>query len=648
MKKSIFCLAIILFTTILLSNLALAYNFEDFNDYSKLKLSINIKNSFNVISANPKINFISANLSYFPRSTGIQKVESLNKFATPQDSGGKEDKEYVPFFWQNPSAKNYQLIVESNVEVTNSIQTVNSKINFPIQPINTQYLKFTDLIDTNQDIKNKANELALGEDDLYQVAFKIGEWVEQNIKYDLSTLNANAVVKSTTVMEDRNGVCDELTNLYISMLRSIGIPARFISGTAYTNINHKWGPHAWAEVYFPDKGWVSFDVTYRQFGWIDPSHIVLKTGVDSGNSSIQYLWSGSNVGINVNKLDITTELVDLGPKITTNLINMKVKPLANNAGPSSYVPVEVTLENNQPFYVPEVITVTKAQKLEGSNTKAILLRPNEKTTIYWLMQIPKDLDPRYNYNTLFEIEDTFHKTSSVNISYSYSGSVFTKEKALNISATPEQEKNYNKDLKLECSNPEYVYSYENLEIKCTITNIGNVPHENIKVCLDKDCKIANLGIGEAAYPAYTLTNLQEGRRNLEIKATNSEFETAYRTSVNILNNPDLTISEFLYSEEMDFNTEYKLNGLVIVNAPVHDVKLFIDNKLIGGIPQLDSSKKVIIKVQGKDLIKETQFTLKATFKDKNEKEYTVEKTYPVKVQNIPVMIKILRWLFGNK
>ncbi|MCU0496077.1 MAG: transglutaminaseTgpA domain-containing protein [Anaerolineae bacterium] len=68
---------------------------------------------------------------------------------------------------------------------------------------------------------------------------------------------------------DQRGVCEHYVSAMIVMLRSIGIPSRFVVGygsgdynsfTGYYEVraNHA---HAWIEVYFPDFGWVPFDPT---------------------------------------------------------------------------------------------------------------------------------------------------------------------------------------------------------------------------------------------------------------------------------------------------------------------------------------------------------------------------------------------------
>jgi transglutaminase-like putative cysteine protease len=68
---------------------------------------------------------------------------------------------------------------------------------------------------------------------------------------------------------DRRGVCEHFVSAMVVMLRSIGIPARFVVGYgsgAYNSITgyyevHANDAHAWVEVFFPGYEWVAFDPT---------------------------------------------------------------------------------------------------------------------------------------------------------------------------------------------------------------------------------------------------------------------------------------------------------------------------------------------------------------------------------------------------
>ncbi|HMB64659.1 MAG TPA: transglutaminase family protein [Eudoraea sp.] len=66
-----------------------------------------------------------------------------------------------------------------------------------------------------------------------------------------------------TIIENREGVCQDFTHLFCALARQNGIPARYVSGYLHQG-NGYFGDaqmHAWAEAYIPDMGWVGFDPT---------------------------------------------------------------------------------------------------------------------------------------------------------------------------------------------------------------------------------------------------------------------------------------------------------------------------------------------------------------------------------------------------
>ena len=423
---------------LLLMPLALAQS-SDYNNYETLDMKFNLNSNFqlNDMAKDSKIDFIEANVTIFPHESHNSQVTSLIATSNPTTDDYQKSDDMISFKWDKPTQSNFKINLESTVKSKNVLHAVDSKIKFPVTEVRSQFTSPSNHIDINKDIHDKAREIVKYENDLFMAEFKLAQWIEQNIKYDLSTLTADVVQPSSWVLENREGVCDELTNLFISMSRSLGVPARYVTGVAHTNINNEWGPHAWAEVYFPDVGWVPFDVTYGQFGWVDPSHTKLKTTLDSGDPSIKYLWRGRRIDFSAEEININTELIKTGNKIE-NLASIQVLPLFDAVGPGSYVPIEVKVANNNKYYLPEKIVVTKAPELTERNVKSVLLEPHTEESVFWIIKIPETLEPYTKYYTTIEVEDMFHQSSQYNLTYSVGREVITKQKAESMIKTQDE------------------------------------------------------------------------------------------------------------------------------------------------------------------------------------------------------------------
>ena len=195
-----------------------------------------------------------AELFLIPQETKPQKVIS-NSVIPKQNS--------IEYSWVDGQTGIKTFGYNAEILTKNIRQKVRIKIPFPLTEVsgNEEYLKATKTIDSdNPEIVAKATELAEGEDDLFKVVFKLASWVEESVNYDLNTLTAKASQKASWVLENKQGVCDEMTSLFIAMARSLGIPARFVKGISYSTselFSNPWQPHGWGEVYFPTIGWVS-------------------------------------------------------------------------------------------------------------------------------------------------------------------------------------------------------------------------------------------------------------------------------------------------------------------------------------------------------------------------------------------------------
>jgi transglutaminase-like putative cysteine protease len=86
----------------------------------------------------------------------------------------------------------------------------------------------------------------------------------------------------------REGVCQDFAHLGIACLRSLGLPARYVSGYLETNappggakLTGVDGSHAWLSVLIPEAGWLDVDPTNNQFA--GERYVVTAFGRDYGD-----------------------------------------------------------------------------------------------------------------------------------------------------------------------------------------------------------------------------------------------------------------------------------------------------------------------------------------------------------------------------
>ncbi len=117
-----------------------------------------------------------------------------------------------------------------------------------------------------------------------QATFDLTKRIHQDFRYDSAATDVNTTTDAA--FDLKAGVCQDFAHVQIACLRSIGIPARYVSGYLRT-IPLEGQPrlvgadesHAWISVYTGEKwGWVSFDPTNACVS--DINHIPICTGRD--------------------------------------------------------------------------------------------------------------------------------------------------------------------------------------------------------------------------------------------------------------------------------------------------------------------------------------------------------------------------------
>lgn len=123
-------------------------------------------------------------------------------------------------------------------------------------------------------IRAKAYEITAGAKTVYEKVAAIERFLQTRFRYSLNPPSAvppelGAVDYFLFDWEPRRGHCEYFSSSMAVLLRSIGIPARVVTGYATGNYNlfrnvyvvQERHAHAWVEVFWPDIGWVEYDPT---------------------------------------------------------------------------------------------------------------------------------------------------------------------------------------------------------------------------------------------------------------------------------------------------------------------------------------------------------------------------------------------------
>jgi transglutaminase-like putative cysteine protease len=96
-------------------------------------------------------------------------------------------------------------------------------------------------------------------DDTLKLLHLLTERLHGNIVFDTDPTHTATTAAEAFAL--RRGVCQDLSHVFISAARSLGVPARYVGGYFHRadGVVLQEAGHAWAEAFVPDVGWVGFD-----------------------------------------------------------------------------------------------------------------------------------------------------------------------------------------------------------------------------------------------------------------------------------------------------------------------------------------------------------------------------------------------------
>lgn len=136
----------------------------------------------------------------------------------------------------------------------------------------------------------------------------LNEWIYKNFEYMPGVTDVSTPISE--VVKHRRGVCQDFANLMLAILRSNGLPARYVSGyieafdpDSGDKMTGAAASHAWVEVYLPGGTWWGLDPTNNQV--VGERHIVVAVGRDYHDVAPM---RGTYKGANDQKLKVIVSL----------------------------------------------------------------------------------------------------------------------------------------------------------------------------------------------------------------------------------------------------------------------------------------------------------------------------------------------------
>jgi transglutaminase-like putative cysteine protease len=153
---------------------------------------------------------------------------------------------------------------EIRIVVSGVVETLDTEArqdDGPLSPL--AYLAPTLLTSPNNDIRDFAQTEMKQSREPDERATLLAAAVHKAVRYKSGTSEVQD--SAADAFKKGVGVCQDHAHVYIASCRSIGIPARYVSGYLYTGDMNDVASHAWVDVWLgEEKGWRSMDVTHQR------------------------------------------------------------------------------------------------------------------------------------------------------------------------------------------------------------------------------------------------------------------------------------------------------------------------------------------------------------------------------------------------
>lgn len=351
-KKTLHTLSLLIFSAILLSGcidfLTTQENKRIYEPHPT-KISYTIKYGYYINTSNTG-NYEITYDCYLPSLLkGTISTDSLST----QNNEHKivQNNNFIRWNIKNNTIKSYQLGILADVEAETfmvSDLTGNNSLNIPMIKIQHPdiYSQYTQnqainnqiFVDTNNsNIKTTAENILKTSrtENAFTVAKNLFIWLKENTAYKTHSSTNTSIQPAYITYQKKTGDCDDLSLLYISLCRSIGIPARLIRGYIIEDDNRIAVPHAWVEIYtggnIGNNGWIPVECACTSNNCNE--QIDQNFAIENANHLRVFIGYGNNESLNTSisgpsvKYDATQKINIESFAIITNYKTLESKKL---------------------------------------------------------------------------------------------------------------------------------------------------------------------------------------------------------------------------------------------------------------------------------------------------------------------------------
>lgn len=140
-------------------------------------------------------------------------------------------------------------------------------------------LSYPEKIKKQEEIIKILKEIDSSDKSIIAIAQQCNEYIFTNFTYTKGITNIETTIDE--ILEHRKGVCQDFALVLLQLLRTAGIPSRYVSGYICPNesgLRGEGATHAWVEIYSPIQGWLGIDPTNNI--WTMDNHVKLSVGLN--------------------------------------------------------------------------------------------------------------------------------------------------------------------------------------------------------------------------------------------------------------------------------------------------------------------------------------------------------------------------------